>query len=134
MLNGKPIEKLCAHEKARLGFSFLQSRDHTFAGVTVQEAFRFSKVDKIQSNIEHLSNRQALHLSGGEKQRVAPAYDALSIIDQMAQAGKPISQKALQVEGEWPGNAFKTRFLAGGECEIPCLTIRHQGGINIPLK
>jgi len=72
-LNGEPIQKARAWERARRGMSFLQVHNHTFPGLTVREALVFAKADDITGNIKQLMNKQAYMLSGGEKQRVAIA-------------------------------------------------------------
>ncbi len=72
-LNGEPIQKVRAWERARRGMSFLQVHNHTFPGLTVREALVLAKADDVPENIEQLLNKQAYTLSGGEKQRVAIA-------------------------------------------------------------
>ena len=70
-LNGQPVENLLPYERARLGMSLLQARNHTFPGLTVREALRLSHVTDVPENIRHLLGRRMSDLSGGEKQKVA---------------------------------------------------------------
>jgi len=72
-LDGQGIEHLPPWERAKLGVSFLQARNHTFAGLTVKESLKLSGIQKIPENIAHLVERRSSDLSGGEKQKVAMA-------------------------------------------------------------
>lgn len=72
-LLGQSLKKQPAWTRRRLGLSLLQSRNHTFAGLSVRESLRLSGVTDIPSALKPLLDHKTADLSGGEKQKVALA-------------------------------------------------------------
>lgn len=72
-LLGQTLKKQPAWVRRRLGLSLLQSREHTFAGLSVRESLRLSGVAGAPAGLEKLMERKVSDLSGGEKQKVAVA-------------------------------------------------------------
>jgi ABC-type branched-subunit amino acid transport system ATPase component len=69
-LNGKSVHQLPAWTRAKLGLSFLQSRDNTFPNLTVRDALKLARVNFIPDHLRHLLKKPMASLSGGEKQKV----------------------------------------------------------------
>jgi len=72
-LNGQPIQNLPTWERAKLGISFVQARNHTFPRLTVKEVLQLAKLSEIPESLKPLIEKRMSDLSGGEKQRVALA-------------------------------------------------------------
>jgi ABC-type branched-subunit amino acid transport system ATPase component len=76
-LNGKRIDQLPPWERTRAGISMVQSRNHFFSSLSVEEALRLSNV-AVPEQLAPLAKRKMGSLSGGEKRQVALAKVAVS--------------------------------------------------------
>lgn len=65
-LNGKRIDRLPAWERTRAGISMVQSRNHYFSSLSVEEALRLSNAT-VPAQLAPLAQRKMGSLSGGEK-------------------------------------------------------------------
>ncbi len=81
-------------------------------------------VHKFVERYKKKYGRDAMHFP-------AVTYDTLAIIEEISKSGGTFSQETVQSIQSWQGIAFKTQFLPGGECRIPCVPMLHQGGKNI---
>jgi branched-chain amino acid transport system ATP-binding protein len=70
-LSGKPIEELPPWQRAALGISFLQSRNHEYLNLTVEEVAKLARLSVAPASIHRFLRRKMSELSGGEKQKVA---------------------------------------------------------------
>jgi branched-chain amino acid transport system ATP-binding protein len=73
LLCGRRIDNETVYRRSRLGMGCMQSRDNTFASLSVRETFRLVSCVAIPSDLRHLADRSISSLSGGERQRVALA-------------------------------------------------------------
>ncbi len=91
-LDDKEINKLAIYQRSRLGLSYLPQEPSVFRKLTVSENlfiildnFNISRKEKVERvknamsdlGIEHLANKKALYLSGGERRRVEIARTLL---------------------------------------------------------
>jgi ABC-type branched-subunit amino acid transport system ATPase component len=69
---GKRINTLPVWERAKQGLSLVQSRNHFFASLSVEETLRLSGLE-ITENVSSLRRKKMGNLSGGEKRQIALA-------------------------------------------------------------
>jgi branched-chain amino acid transport system ATP-binding protein len=70
---GRDITRLAPWERARIGLSLFQARDHLFPNLTVAEGMRLAGVHPMPNELAPYATRRMGSLSGGEGQQAAIA-------------------------------------------------------------
>lgn len=65
------VTRLPVHARRRAGLTLLQSRDHSFPGLTPHEALLLAGIQTVPELLRALSGRRIANLSGGERQLLA---------------------------------------------------------------
>lgn len=72
-VRGREVSGIPPWSRARLGLSFLQSRNAIFPNLLVEEALQLAGVLEVPAQLQPLAGQRMGSLSGGERQRVALA-------------------------------------------------------------
>jgi len=70
-MNGEAIESLPVWERVNKGIQYAQARDHTFRGLSVNEALNLSRIKPTPQAVASLEGKNCADLSGGEQQKLA---------------------------------------------------------------
>jgi len=113
-LNGRRIDHLPPWERARLGLSFLQSRNTLFGSLTGRQALYLAHVKDIPDGIESYLGRKMATLSGGEAKKVALACAAQTTFFKVGLFDEPLTaldQEAVQRLGRELPNLLESGAL-----------------------